>query len=35
MLRLKYATPKIRLHKPSGQAFVTLNGTDHYLGPFG
>jgi integrase len=25
-------TPKYRLHKPSGQAVVTLNGKDHYLG---
>ena len=28
-------TPKYRLHKPSGQGVVTLNGRDHYLGPFG
>jgi integrase len=25
-------TPSYRLHKPSGQAVVTLNGHDHYLG---
>jgi integrase len=25
-------TPKYRLHKPTGQAVVTLNGHDHYLG---
>jgi hypothetical protein len=28
-------TPSLRLHKPSGQAVVTLNGHDHYLGRFG
>lgn len=28
-------TPSYRLHKPSGQAVVTLNGRDHYLGPHG
>ena len=30
-------TPKVpscRLHKPSGQAVVTLSGTDHYLGEY-
>ena len=27
--------PKYRLHKPSGQAIVTLGGRDIYLGPFG
>jgi integrase len=26
--------PGYRLHKPSGQAVVTLNGQDHYLGKF-
>jgi integrase len=26
--------PSYRLHKPSGQAVVTLNGQDHYLGRF-
>jgi hypothetical protein len=24
--------PSYREHKPSGQAVVTLNGRDHYLG---
>jgi integrase len=28
-------TPKYRLHKPSGQAVVTLSGKDHYLGRYG
>src|SRR5262245_11468911 len=28
-------TPSYRHHKPSGQAVVTLNGRDHYLGAFG
>jgi integrase len=28
-------TPTYRHHKPSGQAVVTLDGRDHYLGPFG
>lgn len=27
--------PSYRHHKPSGQAVVTLNGKDHYLGPYG
>ena len=27
--------PKYRLHKPSGQAVVTLSGRDIYLGPHG
>jgi integrase len=27
--------PSLRLHKPSKQAVVTLNGRDHYLGPWG
>ena len=27
-------TPSLRRHKPSGQAVVTLNGKDHYLGPW-
>jgi len=27
--------PSYRQHKPSGQAVVTLNGKDHYLGPWG
>ena len=28
-------TPSYRLHKPTGQAVVTLSGQDHYLGKFG
>jgi integrase len=28
-------TPRYRLHKPTGQAVVRLNGRDHYLGKFG
>ena len=28
-------TPSYRLHKPSGQAVVTIRGRDHYLGPYG
>ena len=27
--------PKYRKHKATGQAIVTLSGTDHYLGPHG
>lgn len=27
--------PSYRLHKPSSQAVVTIDGKDHYLGPFG
>src|SRR5262245_35415546 len=27
--------PSYRHHKPSGQAVVTVDGTDHYLGRFG
>lgn len=27
--------PDLRLHRPSGQAVVTLSGTDRYLGPYG
>src|SRR5690242_15562521 len=27
--------PSYRLHKPTGQAVVTLNGKDHYLGRHG
>ncbi len=30
----KPKVPSYRLHKPSGQAVVTLDGRDHYLGPF-
>jgi integrase len=28
-------TPKYRKHKASGQGIVTINGKDHYLGPYG
>lgn len=35
MPRLNHTAPKYRKHKPSGQAVVTLNGRDHYLGPYG
>lgn len=35
MPRLKYAVPKYRKHKQSGQAIVTLNGHDYLLGPHG
>src|SRR5262245_22025624 len=28
-------TPTYRLHRPTGQAVVTLNGRDHYLGRHG
>ena len=33
MPRLKNSTPKYRLHKVTGQAVVTLDGRDFYLGP--
>ena len=33
MPKLKYRSPSYRLHKPPGQAVVTINGKDHYLGP--
>ena len=33
MPRLTQKLPSYRLHKASGQAVVTLNGRDHYLGP--
>jgi integrase len=33
MPRLIHLVPRYRKHKPSGQAVVTLNGKDHYLGP--
>jgi hypothetical protein len=29
-----FCTPSYQLHKPSGQAVVTLNGVDHYLGNY-
>lgn len=35
MPRLKYQVPKYRLHKRSGQAVVTLDGRDVYLGKYG
>jgi hypothetical protein len=35
MPHLKRALPSYRHHKPSGQAVVTLNGKDYYLGPWG
>src|SRR5688572_24087298 len=35
MPRLTSSSPKYRRHKSSGQAIVTLNGRDFYLGPYG
>ena len=35
MPRLTHQHPKYRLHRASGQAVVTLDGKDRYLGPFG
>ena len=35
MPALKHRLPKYRLHKRSGQAIVTLNGRDFYLGKHG
>lgn len=35
MPKLTNRLPKYRLHKASGQAIVTLNGFDHYLGDYG
>jgi integrase len=35
MPRLVNRLPSLRHHKPSGCAVVTLNGKDHYLGPWG
>lgn len=35
MPKLKDRLPKYRLHRASGQAIVTLNGQDHYLGSHG
>jgi hypothetical protein len=29
------AAPKYRKHNASGQAIVTIQGKDHYLGPYG
>ncbi len=34
MPKLLHTSPAYRHHKPSGQAVVTLNGLDHYLGPW-
>ena len=34
MPKLVHSTPKYRLHRASGQAVVTLNGRDYYLGPW-
>jgi hypothetical protein len=34
MPRLARAYPSYRRHKPSGQAVVTLNGKDIYLGTY-
>lgn len=35
MPRLSRKLPSYRLHRSSGQAIVTLDGKDHYLGPHG
>lgn len=35
MPKLKNRPPAYRLHRCSGQAIVTLNGRDHYLGTYG
>ena len=35
MPRLTTCTPSYRRHRSSGQAVVTLNGRDHYLGKYG
>ena len=34
MPKLIHVAPSYRHHKPSGQAVVTLNSVDHYLGPW-
>lgn len=34
MPRLTHSVPKYRKHKASGQAVVTLDGQDFYLGPY-
>ena len=34
MPRLTISVPKYRLHRASGQAVVTLNGRDFYLGKY-
>ena len=35
MPKLVTSIPKYRKHRASGQAMVTINGKDHYLGPHG
>jgi integrase len=35
MPKLANSLPKYRKHRATGQAVVTLNGRDHYLGPIG
>jgi hypothetical protein len=35
MPKLISALPKYRKHRASGQAIVTLSGTDYYLDPYG
>jgi hypothetical protein len=35
MPRLIHRVPAYRLHKPSGHAIFSLNGTIHYLGAYG
>jgi len=35
MPRLKHKPPSYSLHKASGQAVVTFNRRDHYLGKYG
>jgi len=35
MPKLIHAVPKYRLHRGSGQAVVTIDSTDRYLGKFG
>jgi hypothetical protein len=34
MPRVVHAPPKYRKHKATGQGVVTINGSDHYLGPY-
>jgi hypothetical protein len=34
-MQTKPRVPSLRLHKPSGQAVVTIAGRDHYCGPWG
>lgn len=35
MPRLSHSAPAYRRHRASGQAVVTIQGKDHYLGPYG